>query len=258
MSHVRSVLIIAIILIVGVFGTQHTSAAGKPAGLLPDLRNVVPHQIQLVNQQQHSILRFSNAVANTGDGPLQLRPDTPLATATGPVNVIQDILDANGNVASSSVVSKFVFEASGKEWEVQDVAQYSIHGGSPTGPTVAITTKMACCFIDWYILTTNALASKRIYWDCFSMQGLSVGWADQYHASTEGQDLDMTGLPAGRYYLVSVANPSNLYIEKNYSNNTAWVGFDFNYDATGNAKIVLVDHSPCESDGMCGLNAPNR
>jgi hypothetical protein len=41
---------------------------------LPDLQTVVPSHLNLVNQQQREILRFSNGIANTGSGPLELHP----------------------------------------------------------------------------------------------------------------------------------------------------------------------------------------
>src|SRR5215813_1887422 len=134
MKHLRRISLVVFLFSLGltVPSTRVMQAAGK--GLYPDLVTVVPHKLELINQQQHTFIRFSNSIANVGDGPLQLRPDTPLSN--GPANVIQDILDSNGNVVSSTAVSKFVFDSGYKEWEVLDVGQYSIHAGSVTGPTV--------------------------------------------------------------------------------------------------------------------------
>src|SRR3712207_2548203 len=50
-------------------------------GLLPDLQTVVPTHLNLVNQQQHDYLRFSNGIANTGGGPWALRPQHALGSA---------------------------------------------------------------------------------------------------------------------------------------------------------------------------------
>jgi hypothetical protein len=74
----------------------------------------------------------------------------------------------------------------------------------------------------------------------------------------EGQQLDLTGVPPGRYYLVSTANYAQKFLEKNVTNNSAWVSFNLTYDSTGNAKLSIVNHSPCETPGLCGDNAPNR
>jgi hypothetical protein len=241
-----------------IFSQTPVKAAG--AGLYPDLVTVVPHHLQIVNQLQHTILRFSNSIANVGDGPLQLRPEVPLTDGGQPVRSIQDILDANGNVVFSQLVSVFTYESSKKTWEIADTSLYAVHAGSPNGPTVGPTPmKMACCLVNFYALTGNdPVPDRNPYWDCRIMQGLSVGYADQYHASTDGQSIDITGAPAGIYYLTSTANPSRLYLEKDYSNNMAWVAFNLTYSNSGDAQFTIVDHSPCSTPGLCGTNAPNR
>lgn len=46
-------------------------------------------------------------------------------------------------------------------------------------------------------------------WDCDARyQGVSAGWVDQYHQATDGQELNITGIPnATDYYLVTTTNP---------------------------------------------------
>src|SRR3989344_2608800 len=70
------------------------------AGLLPDLRTVVPQHLGIMNEHQRDILRFSNGVANTGDGDWRMRPEFTLADPTQSQKAIQEILDANGNVVA--------------------------------------------------------------------------------------------------------------------------------------------------------------
>jgi hypothetical protein len=119
--------------------------------------------------------------------------------------------------------------------------------------------KTTFCLLDWYQLDTNSPTTQRTYWDCFaSYQGISPGWVDQYHQSTEGQQIDMTGAAVGTYYLSSVSNPERTFLEANTANNGAWVSFRFARDSKGNPKISLIAHSPCGSPGMCGAQATNR
>ena len=119
---------------------------------------------------------------------------------------------------------------------------------------------MTFCLIDWYALEGNSPTSEREFWDCAnSYQGISVGWVDQYHQSVEGQQLDLTGVPNGSdYYLVSTANYAGTFLEKDTTNNRAWVKFRLYQDSNGNRKIEVLDHSQCESPGLCGEGAPNR
>ena len=98
-----------------------------------------------------------------------------------------------------------------------------------------------------------------MYWDCFaSYQGIQPGWVDQYHQSTDGQQIDITGLRVGVYYLKSIANPNGVFMETDTTNNSAWVSFRLTRDSQGNAQITEIAHSPCSSPGMCGEQATNR
>ena len=53
------------------------------------------------------------------------------------------------------------------------------------------------------------------------IQGISVGWGDEYLALLYEQDLDLTGVPSGDYALVVTTNPQRQLEELNYSNNAA-------------------------------------
>lgn len=128
------------------------SAPAAGAGLLPDLRTVVPRHLNLVNEHQHEILRFSNGVANTGQGALQLRPVFPLAENSERLtqDAIQDILDADGKVVESKAVSQFEYHPTHKHWHIDGVALFEIRVGNPDGPVFGgNSAKTTFCLIDW-------------------------------------------------------------------------------------------------------------
>jgi hypothetical protein len=232
-------------------------AAG--AGLLPDLQTVVPLHLGITNSHQREVLRFSNGIANTGDGPWRMRPVFPLSGSAGTQDAVQDVLDADGAVVDSEVVSQFEFHPEHNHWHISGVALFEVRAGAVDGPVFGDNSvKTTFCLIDWYALEGNSNTSDRTYWDCNGeLQGISPGWVDQYHQSLVGQNLDITGAPAGRYYLVSTANPDGNFLEADLSNNTAWVAFDLTRDSKGNAKLAVSGHSDCEGP-MCGDKAPNR
>lgn len=58
---------------------------------------------------------------------------------------------------------------------------------------------------------------------CPANQGISVGWADEYAASLDGQWIDVTGLAAGDYVLEAEINAERFFEESDYTNNRAWV-----------------------------------
>lgn len=247
------------------FFSKNISAKPQSQGLLPDLRTVVPQHLQIVNEHQREVLRFSNGVANVGDGPWQMRPEFPLSTG-GTQDAIQEILDAQGNIVERRLVSQFEFHETHNHWHINGIAQFEVRIGGPNGPILfndrgqSTSLKTTFCLIDWYKLNDNSPTTERVYFECSGeLQGISVGWVDQYHQATDGQQLDITGAATGRYYLVSTANHESIFYEKDLSNNTAWVGFDLSRDSKGNPKINIVEHSPCEDvAGLCGENAPNR
>lgn len=249
---------------------------GSPTGLLPDLRTVVPTHLNLVNEHQQDILRFSNGIANTGAGPWALRPEPPPGEATTVVSAVQEFRDSGAfykcgeqpkqvtecyNVVSEKVAGTFEFHPAHNHWHIGDVALFEVRKGSPTGPIVGGNSiKTTFCLIDWYKLDDNARTAERVFFSCYtSFQGISSGWVDQYHQATEGQQLDLTGVPnADDYYLVSTANHAGIFTESSYTNNTAWVKFRLFTDSNGNRKVEVTDHSPCEDAGMCGERSTNR
>jgi hypothetical protein len=248
-------------LIAAVLGTALIpESQAQVVPLLPDLQTVVPLQLQVVNKQQREILRFSNGVANTGDGPWQMRPEFPATDPTQPQKAIQQIVGSDGSIFSEHVVSEFEFHPEHNHWHIDGIALFEIRAGSPVGSIVGSNTvKTTFCLIDWYKLEGPSKTPDRTFFDCDGeLQGISPGWVDQYHQATPGQQLDITGVAPGFYYLVSTAGPDGNFIELNPHNNTAWVGFQLSRDSKGNAKINIVDQSPCESPALCGVGAPNR
>lgn len=257
-NQMRSFLLLGLTLSASPFFMVRADA-NEWSAQLPDLRTVVPLHLQIVNKQQSEILRFSNGVANTGAGPWRMRPRFPVDSTLQTQDAIQEILDAHGNVVEEKVVSQFAFHEEHKHWHINGIALFELRQGSPAGPVVgANSIKTTFCLIDWYKLEGNSNTAERTYFDCTSTQGISVGWVDQYHQSTVGQQLDVSGIPAGLYYLVSTANPDGIFIEQDYSNNTAWVGFVLTRDSNGNPKIDIVSRSLCDTPALCGEGAPNR
>lgn len=240
--------------------------ADAGAALLPDLQTVVPLHLNLVNEHQREVLRFSNGVANTGAGDWRMRPEFPLDDTVLVQQAIQELLDADGNLASEKVVSEFQWHESHNHWHIGGIALFEVRpalddgtGGAWGAPLPGNSIKTTFCLIDWYALEGNSPAHERTYFDCNgSHQGIAPGWVDQYHQATSGQQLDITGAAEGIYYLVSVANPDGVFLESDAGNNAAWTSFELRRHSNGNPKIEAVAHSACATPGLCGEGAPNR
>jgi hypothetical protein len=275
----RRLVFFAAVLAAIPFAAAVALAGGGGSGstaLYPDMRTVVPTHLNLVNEHQHDILRFSNGIANTGAGPWALRPDPPLDQASTTVSAIQELRDSTAfykcgtqpkqvtscyNIVFEQSAGTFEFHPAHNHWHIGDVALFEVRKGSPTGPIVGGNSiKTTFCLIDWYKLDDNSPTAERVFFDCYhAHQGISPGWVDQYHQATDGQQVDLTGVPnANDYYLVSTANYARRSLETDYTNNTAWVKFRLYQDSKGNRKVEVTEHSPCDSPGLCGERSTNR
>ncbi len=262
-------VVLAVLLSVSVLASAVPGVgAARDRGLYPDLRTVVPKHLNIQNTGQREYLRFTNGIANTGAGDLRFRAEVPNGDVT---NAIQEILDADGNVVDAFVASTFAFHPAHNHWHIGDVALFEVRiglDGGTGGAWGAVLTndqgyaqsiKTTFCLIDLYKLDDNAPTKERTYWECNgALQGIASGWVDQYHQSTEGQELDLTGAALGVYYLVSTSNPDGTFAETDRANNTAWASFRLSRDSRGNPKIAVIANSPCDSPGLCGEQSTNR
>jgi hypothetical protein len=61
------------------------------------------------------------------------------------------------------------------------------------------------------------------YYDCDGNQGISVGWADTYDPTLDGQWIDVTDVAPGAYILEAEVNAEHVYEEMDYSNNRGFI-----------------------------------
>jgi hypothetical protein len=244
--------------ILGFLLAAGAASAGPASKLLPDLQSVVPSHLSIQNEHQREMLRLTNGIYNTGGGPLQIR-GTSVAPCPAPLTgdctyATQEILDSSGNVVSTSPSGFFYFHEAHNHWHQSDVASFVLRAGSLAGPVVAASYKVTFCLIDFDKSSTVKRNSERVYWECNGdLQGISPGWIDEYHQATDGQELDITGAPAGDYYLIVDVDPADNWVESDESNNAAWVKFSLSRKGA-NPEITILGNSPCSGD-LCGNTA---
>ena len=280
----------AVLVLSLIVGVGASLAAGKGSGggsggtcedgLLPDMQPIVPHHLQIQNTGGREYLRLANGIANVGAGPWHLHPEHTIVGESGTTTAMQDIWDKVGgpsdptaSIVCSVATTQFEFHAAHNHWHIGSVARFAVQkaldngqGGAIGDPVVndrgiAQSFKTTFCLIDWVKLDDNSNTPGRIYWACdrtAPYQGVGVGWVDQYHHSLEGQEVDLTGVAVGTYYLTVDVNDEDLFIESNSANNLSWVSFQLTRDSKGNPKISLIGHSPCNSPNLCGEGLPNR
>lgn len=164
-----------------------------------------------------TLFRFRNSIPNIGAGPLQIRArvegDRTIAT--------QEVIDEAGNVLASKTAGVFEYHADHGHTHIDNVTSYVLRQGGLDGPIVASSSKVSFCLED----TRPWIGSPRsLYPQCTpTLQGISSNWVDVYDNDVPGQELDVTGRPAGEYTLVVTIDPSRKFFDANGGNNTAWV-----------------------------------
>jgi Lysyl oxidase/Bacterial pre-peptidase C-terminal domain len=194
-----------------------------------------------------TLLRLSNATGNIGSGPLEIRGGSVIGADRQ--QVFQRVYDTDGGYTDLQA-GTFIYHAEHGHVHFEDFLQYNLRRVTPidgVGEIVSSGVKTSFCLEDTAarFQTLPGFSSNRGYFGCGQVQGISVGWADVYRRNLEGQWIDVTGTPAGEYWLESVADPSNLIQESDETNNTTRIkinlGGDTAPDYAGNTLATASD-----------------
>lgn len=209
----------------------NATGAAQPQGLrLPDLEILDPYDIHTVGSQETGDLRlkFGTMIWNAGAGPLETRGATN--PTSGKLEVYQFFYPRGGGQARRGRrIGTFDYNHRHGHLHLQTFARYQLWSLDQEGrleESVATNDKVGFCLMDIEpvdVARRNA-ASAPVYAGCRAdVQGISVGYGDEYVAQLYEQDLNITDLPDGNYALVTVANPDLEIDEARYGNNTSAV-----------------------------------
>lgn len=200
------------------------TAAGATARY-PDLRTLpitdVNLDTELLNQENHHVVRFTNGVANAGEGPLELH-GTPHFPIDGEFDADQWVYGDPGEL-SIFRVGVFAFHPAHQHFHFDAFARYELWTkrefkraqatGFTTGEPRWVSPKVTFCVYD---STRAGSTEPGAYQTCTPlMEGLSPGFADVYDQSLPDQWIDVgpTPLPDGDYVIRSIADPLNVIYE---------------------------------------------
>lgn len=217
-------------------------------GRLPDIIEEIPKHLSVQNTRQREFLRFSTTHWNFGEGALQVRgggQESPCLIDNVPTFctfAIQEIFDASGEIVAVHPAGIALFHPEHNHWHQSDVAEFAVRktpNGEPVGSRVLKTT---FCLID---LDSSDLVHEhktKVYWDCDApLQGISVGYGDPYHQALEGQEIEITGLEPGIYYLTFDVDPEQHWLEIDDTNNRAWAKFRLDRKGANPSITVLEE-----------------
>jgi hypothetical protein len=208
---------------------------GGAEELLPDLLQTEPRALEVFTEDGRDLLTFISAVDNVGTGPLVLESRRP-SVDEPKMSIRQLVRRDDGSEAAYAVAGevRYVDSETHRHWHVLRFERYELR--ALDGRLVAPDRKTGFCLGDRY----DTHRDERIpgepedpVWigECgrgqperlVLRQGLSPGFGDDYVPRLEGQYVDVTEVPEGRYRLVHRVNVDRALRESDYTNNSASV-----------------------------------
>jgi hypothetical protein len=233
-SHKVCSVAIALAVVALPAGAGASLERAAPRALLPDLVARAPWDVAVRRAGDEHRLVFASAAVNVGAGPLEVvgeRPDTSVPT----MQADQVARLGNGSTRRHEGVGAlhYVVSDDHQHWHLLGFMRYELRRASGGG-AVLRDRKTGFCLGDRFD-TRRRLPGKprkavfrgqcglRQTGSLRVREGISVGYGDDYRAELEGQYLDLTGVPAGRYRLVHTVDEDGLLRERTHANNVAWV-----------------------------------
>jgi hypothetical protein len=218
-----------------------TSAVAPPAPvLLPNMRAVQASELHIEVVNGVRWLRFTSQLANTGKGPVEVRPNDAVNCGPRTRHATQIIYrDSNRNgkferdhdtrLARRSV-GCMVFHPSHHHWHFEAAARYTLWNPRTDAPIVS-RPKTSFCLRDIVRVPDAWNVTKRypkFYGACDrdTPQGVSIGWSDRYSSYLPGQAVPLPRrLRNGVYCLRITADPTDELHETDNTDNRSAKAF---------------------------------
>jgi hypothetical protein len=196
-------------------------------------------------------LKFTATIANAGPGPLWLRAARP-NTGSNDWRLWQRVAEAAGGFTEREFDGVMQFGGHGHgHWHVRSGASYALTPVS--GGDVRTQTKAGFCFFDQVRLdpAPEHAPAQPVFdtqtcgkedWVELEM-GMSAGWSDPYLWALADQEVDVRGLPVGRYRLEATADPDDWFEESDETNNGTWAIVEL-YDSDGLMAVRVIELAP--------------
>jgi lysyl oxidase/SdrD B-like protein len=180
-----------------------------------------------------SILHFGQGTPNIGLGPMEIIAGADQGNGTR--LVYQRIYNEPELLTYTDYEAGTVsFHPEHNHTHFDDYAEFSVLEALPdasgdgipeVGDVVITGEKRSFCLADSdpYDLSLPNAAQEPSFFGCVDRQRISVGWMDLYDPMTPGQQIDVSGLPPGQYWLQGRVDPENHLRETNENNNVGRV-----------------------------------
>ena len=203
-----------------------------PVGVpkFPNLLQRPPSGLVLEHEEQDRwLLGFTSMIDSRGPGILWVRGTRTPGTQVMQVRQHVQLVGGNARVDAPSGELHYVVAPPHYHWHLLGFDHYELRNASDFKLRLRDYKSGFCLADHWGHAVGMAHGPPRFRGNCeqfhrnarFVQEGSSVGYTDRYPAFFHGQQLDVTKLPAGRYWLVHRANEDFHLRETSYSDNVA-------------------------------------
>jgi WD40-like Beta Propeller Repeat len=184
------------------------------APLLPDLDQRPPSGLTVTASRGRFLLGFTSLVDNRGPGILWIRALRPLGSPIMDARQLVQLSGGGVRAVRSAGLLRYTVAPPHYHWHLLDFDRYELRRAGDFA-LVARDRKTGFCIADHYGLARGIRhGPPRFLGNCRQFdptartveEGSSVGYTDRYPANFHGQNLDLTGIPTGRYWIVHRAN----------------------------------------------------
>lgn len=174
-------------------------------------------------QPGRTLLRIASLTANLGDGPLIVTRGAVTEDLSSAI-VFQRLVTANGTYVDVETGS-FTHHEGHDHVHLNAFEQLRLL--DLNGVEVAASEKLSFCLTDVLETDRDLIDRSPIRvnlepWQCSAYeQGINPGFADYYGASLDDQWIDVTSVPSGSYIVEFIADPDDVLIESDETNNVA-------------------------------------
>jgi hypothetical protein len=235
-----------------------------PVIAYPNLRVQVPtNEISISSPSANQrTLDFTHITWNAGDGPLEIDPH--FDPATGQATATQALSTLTGPttwsvVKSVPIVKPMTWDPpSDYRFPLTGFGLYSNTAAGGVGTLLTTSPKVDFCMTpDTFVggvpnTTATGIPSPDDCDDPNGVLGLSVGWGDLYDHEDAGNNIDISNLPDGTYWLRAQADPGN-YFAQSGPNQTVT---DTQLQIKGTTVTVLQQVTPTPTRPVVVVTAP--
>jgi hypothetical protein len=229
----------------------------RPAELLPDFDQQQPTDLQVRRTGRRFQLWFTSAADNVGLGPFIVNGRR---NGSG-MEATQRVRLGDGSLRTYPDVGVWRYNATAdhSHWHLLAFQRYELRRGD--GSIIVRDRKSGFCIGDRYGVAPGRVANRaarpvfRGFCNLYQPgadvvdAGTSVGFSDRYHSRLDGQNVDVTNVPSGRYVLVNRANPSMAIREARYENNAAAVAIRLTRRGRGKPRVKVL--ATCPDSARC-------